>query len=96
MISLLFLLPLYSIWVQHERGGFWRHLWLVALVAGPADILLNYTELALLTGDFPKKGEYTFSKRLSRLSKEAGLRGDVCYFISKVLNRIAPSGIHIK
>lgn len=96
MISLLVLLPLYSLWVQHERGGLWRHLKWVAIVAGPVDVVLNYTELALLTWDWPRKEEYTFSKRLSRLSRLTGYRGAFGRLGKLILDRIAPSGLHIK
>lgn len=96
MISLLVLLPLYALWVQHERGGHWRHLKWLALVAGPIDVVLNYSELALLTWDWPRSGEYTFSKRLSRLTRTAGWRGSMSRPIKHILDTIAPHGLHIK
>jgi hypothetical protein len=96
MISLLVLLPLYAIWVQHERGGNWRYLELLGLIAGPLDVFLNYTELALLTWDIPQDGEHTFSKRLSRLTRTAGWRGSLSRPIKYILDYLAPSGLHIK
>lgn len=64
MLSLILLL-IYPASIKRIRvGGPWR--WL-ALPAGILDVLANYTELALLTWDFPKRGEYTFSMRLRRI-----------------------------
>lgn len=96
MLSLFLLLPLYSLWVQHERGGNWSYLKWLGVIAGPVDLVLNYTELAILTGDLPRKGEWTFSKRLSRLSRTTGKRGAFGRYCKLVLDAIAPSGLHIK
>lgn len=96
MLSLIFLLPLYALWVQYERGGLWSYAKWFGVIAGPVDVFLNYTELALLTWDIPQAGEYTFSKRLSRLTRTAGWRGSMSRPIKHVLDYIAPSGLHIK
>lgn len=64
MLSLLLLL-LYPLAIQYEVRQ-WRIRYLYYAV-GLIDVIANYTELALLTGDFPRKGEYTFSQRLRRL-----------------------------
>jgi len=61
MSLLLFLL--YPIAIQFERGGAWRLLLPVILLALVIDILANYTELALVFG-LPRRGEWTFSQRL--------------------------------
>jgi hypothetical protein len=66
---------LYPIAVQYERGGLWRAVMPITLVALVIDVIANYTELALLTWDFPREGEYTFSDRLVRLKHDAGWRG---------------------
>jgi hypothetical protein len=87
----------YVIGIKYERGGWWR---LLLLVAGPAavlDIILNYTVLALLTLDFPRPGEYTFSKRVERLVLDEGWRGEFAFWIAvKLLDPYDPDGFHIK
>ena len=61
----LFTLALYPLAIQYEvRKWPIRYLY---YVVGITDVIANYTELVLLTGDVPRKGEYTFSKRLTRL-----------------------------
>jgi hypothetical protein len=59
------------------------------------DVILNYTELAIFTLDFPKWGEWTFSKRLARLQHNTDWRGSVARYLARVLDAIAPSGKHI-
>lgn len=66
MLSIL-LLVLYPVAIQYEVRQ-WRIKYLYWLT-GLIDIAANYTELALLTADFPESGEYTFSTRLIRLRK---------------------------
>jgi hypothetical protein len=95
VISIVVLLPLYFIAIQFERGGNWRILAPFVAVALVVDVLLNYTELALLTLDFPMQGEWTFSKRLSRLQHAPGARGEFAWYIARCLDSIAPSGKHI-
>lgn len=95
MIAISLLLPLYAIGIQYKRGGWWLLALPFAVIALAIDVLLNYTELALLTLDFPQKGEWTFSTRLSRVCREEGKRGSVCRYITKVLDAIDPSGKHI-
>lgn len=96
MISIFILFPFYFLSIQHERGGKWKPLVAVGVVALAIDVILNYTELALLTLDFPRKGEYTFSTRLMRLQYDTGWRGSFARYLSDCLNKIAPSGEHIK
>ena len=96
MISILTLLPLYALGIQYERGGWWRVFAVFALVGLVLDVALNYTELAILTLDFPKWGEWTFSKRLSRLQHNEGWRGALARPIVLLLNSTAPSGQHVK
>lgn len=96
MISLFLMLPLYAIGIQYERGGWWRVFYLVAGPALVLDLVLNYTELALMTWDFPRRGEWTFSTRLERLQYAPGWRGRWCWYVARVLDVIAPSGVHVK
>lgn len=86
----LLLILLYPIAVQAERGGWWLLVTPVTFVAFLIDVLANYTELALITWDFPAKGEWTFSKRLKRLQYYHGWRGafarvarDYCNYFDK-------------
>lgn len=92
----LLLALLYPIAIQYERGGVWLLVLPITIVALLIDIIANYTELAILTLDFPKAGEYTFSTRLERLQYSDGWRGIVCFKIARILDAIAPSGVHIK
>lgn len=93
MTALLWLI--YPIAIQYERGGLWRAFYLMAAVGLVIDVIANYTELTLLTLDWPKRGEWTFSKRLKRLVLDAGWRGSVARYVAKILDVIAPSGKHI-
>ena len=95
MISIFLLLPLYAIGIQVERGGWWLILLPVTAVALLLDVLLNYTELALLTLDRPRSGEWTFSTRLSRLYNSEGWRGHFARYLKRGLDAIAPGGLHI-
>lgn len=96
MISIAILLPLYFISIQYERGGFWKLLFPIAIIAFVIDVVLNYTELALLTLEIPRKGETTFSRRLARLRYNTDWRGSFARYITTCLDAIAPSGKHIK
>ncbi|QDL55292.1 hypothetical protein [Rhodoferax aquaticus] len=96
MITLLLAL-LYPIAIQIERGGWWRLLAPVTLFALLVDVIANYTELVVLTFDFPRRGEWTFSTRLERLVLSSDWRGRAARPISRLLNWIAPTGHpHIK
>lgn len=91
----LLLALLYPIAVQYERGGAWRLLAPITLLALAIDVLANYTELALLTWDRPLLGEYTFSTRLKRLRQERGWRGRLVRPVVAYLNHFAPGGQHV-
>lgn len=82
----LILALLYPIAVQYERGGWWRLVFPVTLVALIIDVWCNYTELALITWDWPAKREYTFSTRLLRLRYYSGWRGWFARKVAKYLN----------
>ena len=86
---------LYPIAVQYDRGGRWRLLAPLTLLTIGVNMLANYTELALLTWDFPQPGEHTFSQRLKRLVNDDGWRGALARGIAEVLNYFAPDGKHV-
>ena len=65
----------YPIAVQAERGGWWLIVTPITFIALILDVVANYTELALITWDFPANGEWTFSTRLKRLQYYTGWRG---------------------
>ncbi len=97
LLSIPLLWVLYAVGIQYQRGGWWRLLLVAALPALVLNILLNYTLLALLTWDWPTKGEWTFSKRLPRLIAGTGWRSAAASFIARyLLDPFDPDGIHIK
>ena len=75
----LLLALLYPLAIQYKTRN-WRWLAPLTLFTLVLDVASNYTDLALLTVDFPRKGEYTFSQRLVRL--QSGNRWQ--RFVSKV------------
>ena len=87
------LLILFPVAVQYERGGLWWLIAPVTFVALVIDVLANYTELALLTWDFPRRGEYTFSNRLRRLQYNNDWRGVLARPVVRFLNWIMPGHI---
>lgn len=86
---------LFPLAIQYERGGAWRLLAPVTFVAVLLDIAANYSELALLTWDWPRKGEHLFSQRLKRLIHNDGWRGSVARAVAKPLNYFDPTGTHV-
>ena len=86
---------LYPLAVQVERGGWWYLLAPLTLVTLVLDVVCNYTELALLTWDFPTRGEYTFSTRLRRLKYYGSFRGKFARLVVDYLNFWSPSGEHV-
>ena len=86
---------LYPLAIQYERGGYWRVLTPVTFIALVIDIFVNYTELALVTLDFPQYGEFTFSQRLKRLKYDHGWRGYFAHVVIKYLDYFDPHGRHI-
>lgn len=91
----LILALLYPIAIQFERKGWWLLLAPVTFIALVIDVIANYTELALLTLDFPQSGEYTFSQRLKRLNLDEGWRGSFGRCITKYLDYFDPHGWHV-
>lgn len=94
MLSLALAL-MYPVAVQVERGGWWYLLLPLTMFALLIDVIANYTELALLTWDYPLKGEHTFSARLLRLKHDRGWRGFFARLIVTYLNYFAPNGRHV-
>jgi hypothetical protein len=89
------LFVLYIIGIQYERGGWWRLVAPVTVMFLMLNVLLNYTLLALITWDLPRRGETTFSRRLKRLQFDLGWRGKLALAIKPVLDRFDPDGVHI-
>ena len=77
---------LYPIAVQYERGGLWRVVMPITLVTLIIDVIANFTELALLTWDYPRVGEYTFSDRLLRLQHNEDWRGIIARVVVRYCN----------
>lgn len=77
---------LYPLAVQFERGGWWRLLAPVTFIAFLIDVWCNYTELALIFWDFPRRNEFTFSVRLRRLQHDEGWRGKLARPVVAYLN----------
>jgi len=77
--------------LQYERG----HTWLLPLAIAfyLLSLIANYTELVLLTGDFPRQGERTCSQRLARLRKWPNVRGWLCQQVANYLNFISPGHV---
>lgn len=85
---------LYTLWIQHERGGWWKLCHVFGILGFIPDVLANYTTLALIFMRWPGRA-YTFSKHLWPLSIDGGWRGVLARPVADILNRLAPSGNHI-
>jgi len=96
VFPLLYLLGLYIVGIQYQRGGPWGILKPVALFATVVDVVLNYTTVSILFWEWPEAGEYTITKRLQRLINGAGWRTDIALPLAKLLNFFAPNGDHVK
>lgn len=92
----LLLALLYPLAIQYERGGWWNLCLLLAIPAAIIDVIANYTELALLTWDFPKKGEYTFSTRLVRLQEGTAWQRFIASVVIPYLNYFDPNHVPVK
>jgi hypothetical protein len=90
----LLLLILYPIAIQYERKGWWYVVLPITFVAALINVIANYTELSLIYG-LPRKGEYTLSNRLWRLSQLPGWRGNLADWMVKYTDRFDPDGFHI-
>ena len=77
--------------LQYERG--WTFLAPLAAAFYLLSMAANYTELTLLTGDFPRPGERTCSQRLARLRKWKNVRGWLCQRVADYLNYFSPGHV---
>ena len=91
----LILALLYIPAAQYMRGGLWRIMAPVTVLALLIDIVANYTELALITWDWPRAHEWTFSTRLKRLQHDTGWRGKIARLVAAYLNYFDPTGKHV-
>jgi hypothetical protein len=97
LLSIPLLWVLYVVGIQYQRGGWWRLLLVVALPALALNVVLNYSLLALITWDWPQRGELTFSQRLGRLVNAPGWRGRMALGVAKhLLDWADPDGVHVK
>lgn len=85
----------YPLAVQYLRGGWWHLLFPVTAPIVILDIIANHTELALLTWDWPRPGEYTFSQRLARLQHDKDRKFWTEPLIA-YLDYFDPTGKHVK
>jgi hypothetical protein len=91
----LLMLALYAIWVQHERGGIFEVLQLVAFVGYPWDWLLQYTLAQVYFWEIAPRGESTISMRLGRLVSRTDWRGIWSRRLAWLLNWMSPKGVHV-
>jgi hypothetical protein len=96
ILSPLLLLVMYAIGVQYKRDGWWLLLMPVYLAGWPLDVLLNFTLFALIFWDWPKWGEWTLSKRLTRVNKTTGWRGRFARRVTRLLDALDPTGLHVR
>jgi len=91
----LALAVLYIPAIQYERGGKWKAMAPVTIVAALLDVYLNYTTFAAYTWDSPRKQEYMFSQRCKRLVKDVGWRGLIARLVARYTNKFDPTPPHI-
>jgi len=65
---------------------------LIAAVGVVLSVALNYTTASAIWG-WPRKGEWTISKRLKRQQLDAGWRGRWAWQLAHFLNSIKPDHI---
>lgn len=95
MIITLPLLVLYPIAIQYKRGGVWKSLLPLYVLAGLYDVFANYTEWSFLFG-LPKKKDYTVSKRIKSMieSPDVPSRTEFAKGIQAYLDFFEPDGKH--
>ena len=88
----LLILPTIILIATFERAllGNSKPLLLVAFIA---DVVANFSTLALLFWDWPQYGEWTFSKRLPRLCNLPGWRGRFARRCKIYINKRVPGHI---
>lgn len=89
------LLLFYAVWVQSNRGGWWRVLNLVGIPGWLLDAALAHTLFALAFWRRPLSTERTFSDVVANLQFDKGWRGVVARTVKRLLNAIDPLGSHI-
>jgi len=92
MISILLML-IYPLAIQYERKGLCIILLPLYIIAGFLSFLANHTEMSLIYG-WPRKGEWTLSKRLRRLSYLSGWRGTLAFWMANYTDKFDPDGYH--
>jgi hypothetical protein len=111
LVLLYSLAAIYALWIlfvfsmatlRAKRDGIASRVALLlamptVLCALILDVVLNYSVFVLLTLDFPKIGEWTFSQRLSRLVRQTGWRSCVAGWLARnLLDPYDPSGKHVR
>lgn len=93
LLLILFTFLFIPLALQYERGGWWRLVAPITLAALIIDVLANYTVLALLTWDWPARGEWTFSTRCVRLQYYPTFGGRVARWTKAYCNFFRPGHI---
>ena len=86
---------LYPLAVQYKVRH-WRWLFPFTFFMLVVDVISNYTDLALITWDFPKRGEWTFSQRLVRLQYGNRWQRFVAWLVIPYLNYFDPGHVPVK
>ena len=95
--GVLLMWSLYIVGVQYKRGGLWGAVLPITVAALLLDVAFNYTLFALLTLDWPRPHEYTFSTRLERLIHLDDWRGALARGVAEfMLDPFDPTGKHIR
>lgn len=84
---------LYPIAVLYNRGGRWHWLAPFTVLALVLDVMCNYSEISLLYGRFPVRGDWTYSSRIERDIFDRGYRGKISRFVAGYLNYFSPNHI---
>lgn len=86
----------YPIVIQFKKGKLWRILAIPGLFVLLANIIANYTELALVFG-WPEKGSWTISSRVRRMQKDPKLpesKRELARMVQVFLDACEPDGKH--
>jgi len=85
----------YSVGVQYERGGVWRLLAPIAMIALLMSWVINQTLGRVIYGK-PTVWRETFSKHTERMQSEPNWRGRLARLVAALLNVVAFREDHIK
>jgi hypothetical protein len=66
--------------------------WFIAFFLA-LDVLVNYTEVTVAFLQFPRKGDWTVTKRLRSLKGDTTWRGRMAAGISEWLNKVDPGHV---